>query len=94
MLEAMLNDRCHRKFASKKNIQGIAWYSTLGRDISSYAEFQCKTTKSLSLSLSLNRSRAFITVITQIRTFSLKLGTPNKNFETTKYSLKRSLHKK
>ena len=52
MLEAKLNDRCPRKLASKKNIQGIDWYMTLGRDISSYEEFQCKTTKSLSLSLS------------------------------------------
>ena len=51
MLEAKLNGRCPRKLASKKNIQGIDWYMTLGRDISSYEEFQCKTTKSLSLSL-------------------------------------------
>ena len=40
------------------------------------------------------RSRTFITVITQIRTFSLNLGTSNKNFETTKYSLERSFQKK
>ena len=40
------------------------------------------------------RSRTFITVIMQIRTFSLNLGTSNKNFETTKYSLKRSFQKK
>ena len=36
------------------------------------------------------RSRTFITVITQIRTFSLKLSSSNKNFETTKYALERS----
>ena len=30
------------------------------------------------------RSATFITVITQIRTFSSNLGTSNKNFETTK----------
>ena len=35
----------------------------------------------------------YITVITQIRTFSLSLGTSNKNFETTKYSLERSFQK-
>ena len=32
-------------------------------------------------------------VITQNRTFSLNLGTSNKNFETTKYSLERSFQK-
>ena len=36
------------------------------------------------------RSRTFIAAITQIRTFSLNLGTSNKNFETTKYSMERS----
>ena len=39
------------------------------------------------------RSRTFITVITQIRTFSLNLGTSNKNLETTKDSLERSFQK-
>ena len=34
-----------------------------------------------------------LTVVTQIRTFSLNLGTSNKNFETTKYSLERSFQK-
>ena len=36
------------------------------------------------------RSRTLITVITQIRTFSLNLGTSSKNFETNKPSLERS----
>ena len=36
------------------------------------------------------RPRTFIIVITQIITFSLNLGTSNKNFKTTKYSLERS----
>ena len=40
------------------------------------------------------RSCTFITVITQIRTFSVNLGTFNKNFETTEYSLERSYQKK
>ena len=40
------------------------------------------------------RSCTFIAVITQIRTFSLNLGTSNKSFETTKYFLKRSVQKK
>ena len=35
-------------------------------------------------------SRTFIKVIMQIKTFSLNLGTSNKNFEPTKYSLERS----
>ena len=43
--------------------------------------------------MSLKRSRTFLTVITQIRTFSLNLGTSIKNFQTTKYSLERSLQK-
>ena len=34
-----------------------------------------------------------LTVVTQIRTFSLNLGTSNKNFETTKYSMERSFQK-
>ena len=32
-------------------------------------------------------------VITQIRSLSLNLGTSDKNFETTKYSLERSFRK-
>ena len=32
-------------------------------------------------------------MITQIRTFSLNLGTSNKNFKATKYSLERSFQK-
>ena len=40
------------------------------------------------------RSRTFITVITQTRTFSLNLDTSNKNFETNKYSQERSFQKK
>ena len=43
--------------------------------------------------MSLKRSRTFLTVITQIRTFSLNLGTSINNFQTTKYSLERSLQK-
>ena len=39
------------------------------------------------------RSCTFITVITQIRAFSLNLGTSNQNFETTKYSMERSFQK-
>ena len=40
------------------------------------------------------RSRTFITMFTQIITFSLNLGTSNKNFETIKCSLERSFQKK
>ena len=40
------------------------------------------------------RSPTFITMMTQIRTFFLNLGTSNKNFETTKYSLEKSFQKK
>ena len=43
--------------------------------------------------MSLKRSRTFLTVTTQIRTFSLNLGTSINNFQTTKYSLERSLQK-
>ena len=43
--------------------------------------------------MSLKRSRTFLTVITQIRTFFLNLGTSINNFQTTKYSLERSLQK-
>ena len=39
------------------------------------------------------RSRTSIRLITLIMTFSLNLGTSNQNFETTKYSLKRSFQK-
>ena len=39
------------------------------------------------------RSRSFTTVITQIRIFSLNLGTSNKNFKTTKYSLEKSFQR-
>ena len=39
------------------------------------------------------RSCTFITVIKQVRTFSLNLITSIKNFQTTKYSLERSLQK-
>ena len=39
------------------------------------------------------RPRTFITVITQITTFSLNLAASNKNYETTKYSLERSFQK-
>ena len=46
------------------------------------------TYKSLS-----KKSRTFATVITQIRTFSLNLGTFNKKFETVKYFLERSFQK-
>ena len=35
----------------------------------------------------------FITVNTQIMTFSLNLGLSNKNFQTNKYSLERSFQK-
>ena len=38
------------------------------------------------------RSRTFMTVLRN-RTFSLNLGTSNKNFETTKYPLRRSFQK-
>ena len=47
-----------------------------------YAASIAITYKSVS-----KRSCTFITVIKQIRTFSLNLGTSNKNFETSKYSL-------
>ena len=40
------------------------------------------------------RSRTFITMFTQIITFSLNLGTSNKNFETIKCSLERFFQKK
>ena len=46
------------------------------------------TYKSLS-----KKSRTFATVTTQIRTFSLNLGTFNKKFETVKYFLERSFQK-
>ena len=49
---------------------------------------QVFTCKSVS-----KRSCSFITVITQISIISLNLGTSNKNFETTKYSLERSFQK-
>ena len=39
------------------------------------------------------RSCTFITVIMQIRIFSLNLGISNKKFETTKYSLEKSFQK-
>ena len=39
------------------------------------------------------RSHTFITVIMQIRTFSLSLGTSNNNFETTEHSPERSFEK-
>ena len=48
----------------------------------------CFTCKSVS-----KRSCTFITVITEIRTFSLNLCTSNKKFETTKYSQERSFQK-
>ena len=40
-----------------------------------------------------NRFRTFVTVIMQIRIFSLNLRNSNKNFKTTKYSLERSFQK-
>ena len=43
----------------------------------------------LSLVSLSKRSRTFMTVLRN-RTFSLNLGTSNKNFETTKYPLARS----
>ena len=51
-----------------------------------YAASIVMTYKSVS-----KRSRTFITVITQIRSFSLNFGTFKKNLETIKYSLERSL---
>ena len=40
-----------------------------------------------------NRFRTFVTVIMQIRIFSLNLRNSNENFKTTKYSLERSFQK-
>ena len=40
-----------------------------------------------------NRFCTFVTVIMQIRIFSLNLLNSNENFKTTKYSLERSLQK-
>ena len=40
-----------------------------------------------------NRFRTFVTVIMQIRIFSLNLRNSNKNCKTTKYSLERSFQK-
>ena len=42
-LEAMLTDRLHRKFTSKKKIQIKDWYRILVIEILSYEEFHCKT---------------------------------------------------
>ena len=53
-----------------------------------YAASIVITCKSVS-----KRSSSFVIVITQIRTFSLNLGTFNKNYETSKYFLGRSFEK-
>ena len=45
LLEAMVTDRPCRTSTSKKKIQIKALYRILGKDISIYEEFHCKTTQ-------------------------------------------------
>ena len=101
----MLTDLAENLLAGKK-VQINAWHRILGTEVLSYEEFHHKTTQtskenelySASIGITCKsvrkRSPTFITVMMQIRTFFLNLGTSSKNFETTKYSLEKSFQKK
>ena len=61
--------------------------------VCSLCSFTFETMPQVLLLLVSKRPRTFVTVIMQIRTFSLNLGTYNKNFEAIEDSLGRSFQK-